>query len=283
MSTAETAEIGLVSTSALGDLAQLEPLAREIFGTGQRPRGWFARKLHREVVSPRASRLVVAPAHAPGDPAGWLGYGLLGLPPSLEGVARTAGIGLRGVARGHGWGAQLLTALMTAAHEHGRDTLEVPASLDSVGFYRRIGLREHDRHGTWLAFGRGRKEPDPPANRHAPQPWSTSPTGAIVASWLAEAWDRTPASARYRWANNQKTLNVSVEGVAHLVHRWASVGPASLAVPGLDRWLEHLPNGTPALLSNVPHSAAELARALEDAGWVCVQQSVAMRGSTRPG
>ena len=48
-------------------LPALERLARRIFGDGDRPAGWLARKLAREAVDPRLSVLALAAGPDPQD------------------------------------------------------------------------------------------------------------------------------------------------------------------------------------------------------------------------
>ncbi len=287
-----TAEVNIVPATEVADLRALEPLAREVFGAGQRAPRWFARKLHRECVCPATSRLVVRAGLPASDPKAWLGYGLVGLPPSLR-AARTAGIGLIPEARGRGLGTRLVRSLIEAATGASASALRVPAPPDRVAFYTRAGLRTRRRAHTWLAFGRGST---PPMSASAPTPWGSSSgppgpgaagqSGPDKSAWFAEAWERTPAHQRYTvdWSDALDTrhqLDVSIEGTAHLVQRWRSGANASDAVRGLETWLDALPAGTPALLHHVD-AVSSVTEHLRAAHWVVVQTTVQMQRELTP-
>ncbi len=264
-------DVRIVSAACIGDLNRLEPLVRAVFGEGRRAQGWFGRKLHRECVVPDGS-VVLTHADDPCDDAGWIGYGLLGLPPSLEGIARTAGIGLRPEVRGRGHGRRIVDALGRAAQRWGARTLRIPAPPERVRFYGRCGLYEADRVVTLLAFGRA----DAPPARRA-EDWNASTPGPRVSAWLAEAWQRTPEHIRYTWrtVDGAHRFDVSIEGRAHVVQRWTANAHAD-PLAGAEAWRAAVPIAAPALLHDVP-AVSSVTDKLETDGWVRVQTSVMMQ------
>jgi GNAT superfamily N-acetyltransferase len=189
------------------DPAVFEPLALEIFDASATPAigtrrlrdpGWFVRKLRRECVDLGRSLLVVEGDDA-NDPGAWLGYALVGVPRSLGGLARTAGIGLVPRARGRGLGGLLVRAVIRASREAGDRGLRVLAEPERVRFYRRHGLAIVDARCTWRATGVGHtssveaelKAGLELAGREA------FVAGTPVASWFVEAWERTPSEERH--------------------------------------------------------------------------------------
>ncbi len=259
--------------SEVGELARLEPLARAIFGDGDREPGWFERKLWRECVVSEHS-VVLTTSADPAERQAWIGYGLLGRPPSLGGVARTAGIGVRVPWRGVGLGRRLVEALRERARRSGADTLCVPASEQSAPFYARCGLRPGETTQTLLAFGEGESQATP-AER--PEPWDAPCPGPILSAWFREAWERTPPARRHtvRVRDGHDRFDVSMEGSAHVALRWTS---ADGDVRGPLAWLGATPRGTPALLHELPENAPTL-RPLLEQGWNVVQTTTAMCAS----
>ena len=249
-------------------MARLEPLARAVFGQGQRPQGWFARKLHRECVDGPRSQLLTRSAD-PRDPEAWVGYALLGQPPSLAPVLRTAGIGLLPSWRGRGLGQALVAALIDTARHGGAAALHIPSSVVAQPFYRRCGLRPRDSTLTLLAFGRGPASSLPP-----PEPWAHDPPGPQRSGWLREAWERTEPQQRGTWrlCEGRHRLDVSMEGSAQVAMRWTSTEPDTT---GIDAWLDRVATGAPALLHGLPERACVHAD-LEERGWTVVQRTITM-------
>jgi GNAT superfamily N-acetyltransferase len=259
-------DIHLWPVASIGDAARLEALARSVFGHGQRPDGWFTRKLHRECVVHSRS-IVVSRSRDPGDAAGWVGYGLLGRPPSLGTTARTAGIGLDAAWRGRGLGQRLVHGLITQARHDDADALLIPSSTDARLFYERCGLKPAEVTHTLLAFGRGASI-DPTV-----EPWDAATPGPMRSGWFREAWEHTDARSTARVRGGRDRFDVSFEGTAHVAMRWTSIDGSP---DGPQAWLQTVPAGTPALLHELPADAPVLRRLL-DADWTVVQTTIAMR------
>lgn len=264
-----TAEIRFVTVDSVGDPSQLEPLARAVFGEEQRPRDWFAKKLGRECVVPTRSLLLTQSLDAK-DAAAWVGYGLLGRPPSLGPLARTAGIGLIPGWRGRGLGARLVEELRSAAQQEGAQGLLIPASPGAVAFYERCGLTAHRTTHTLWASGVG----DDATPAPSPEPWDGPCPGPIRSGWFAEAWERTPPRGRHtlRLCGGTERFDVSMEGSAQLAMRWTSQDGGTA---GPSAWLRTMGSGTAALLHDLPASAPELP-ALLARGWSVAQTTVTM-------
>lgn len=262
-----TADIAVVPAAVVGDIVRLEPLARAVFGDGQRSPGWFALKLARECVIPEHSRLLTRSADAT-DPDAWVGYGLLGRPPSLGTLARTAGIGLLPGHRGQGLGKRLLDALVDSAARTGASALRVPSSPAAQGFYSRCGLQPAHTTHTLLAFGCANTP-----TLHAAERWDSPCPGPVAAAWFREGWERTPTHRRHTVRTPGNRFDVSMEGSAHVAMRWTS----EAATPDSARsWLRRVPAGTPALLHAVRAEDAVSAALVAD-GWTRVQTTVAMQ------
>jgi GNAT superfamily N-acetyltransferase len=263
----------IVEAGAVGSLARLEPLARRIFGEGDRPEGWFARKLDRECVDPSLSRLAIRDGGDLDDPGAWLGYALVGRPPSLPGTARTAGIGLVPSARGRGLGRRLCEAVQGAARSHGLHRLHVPAEAALAPFYARLGFREHRRVQTLLQFGSG-----PSTDLGAPAAWDDHGGGVVVSAWLREAWERTPAAMRGTARLRGSTFHVAREGMALACHRCV-VDPALStedAAATVDELRNLVRDGTPLIVVH-GDAVSSVTAALRARGWVAVQHGVAMQ------
>ncbi|MBV1858703.1 MAG: GNAT family N-acetyltransferase [Nannocystaceae bacterium] len=263
-----TADIRIVPVERVGDATRLEPLARAIFGEGQRPRGWFSQKLTRECVSPSRSILLTQSRDA-SDPAAWVGYGLLGRPPSLGPLARTAGIGLIPTWRRRGLGLHLLEGLQDAARDDGAQGLLIPASPGTVPFYARCGLsRHHTAHTLW-ATGTGKETVS-----GAPEPWESPCPGPLRSGWFAETWERTASRRRQtlRLRGGTERFDVSIEGNAQLAVRWTSEAGGA---DGPSAWLLAVAHGTPALLHDIDACAPELPLLLER-GWSVAQTTITM-------
>ncbi len=262
------ADIRQVPVEDVGDPTLLEPLARAVFGEGQRPPGWFARKLSRECVLPARSILLTQSTDAT-DPAAWVGYGLVGRPTSLGSVARTAGIGLVPAWRKRGLGASLVAGLQDAARDDGANGLLIPASPDAVAFYTRCGLSPHNTTHTLWATGVGET-----SVWATPESWESPCPGPARSGWFAEAWERTPQTRRHtlRLRDGADRFDVSMEGSAQLAVRWTS---SDGAAEGPRAWLRALSAGTPALLHEIPASAPELPGLLEG-GWSVAQTTISM-------
>lgn len=197
----------IVAVAEWGELRGLEGLASRIFGAGDRPRGWFERKLAREAVDARLSRVALVD----GDP---YGYVLVGSP--QMGLARTAGVGVAPQFRGRGIGNQLVEAACVGASQRGLSRIRTLAEPERVEFYRRLRFVVCRTNHSLLNFATGEHKPDAPARA-----WDD--VGACIhefSSWMQTAWDRTPTEARLTLRiTDHAVAHVSREGEAYLVHR----------------------------------------------------------------
>jgi GNAT superfamily N-acetyltransferase len=268
----------MIVAAELGDLGQLEGLARRVFGEGDRAAGWFHRKLRREHVDPRLSPVAVRADADASDPHAWLGYVLVGTPPSLGDAVRTAGTGVLPSVRGQGVGGQLLQAAARLAKGAGYRRMELLAEASVVPFYVRHGFVPVLATVTALAFGRGPVAVPAPA---PPLPWRALGVGEHEAvAWLPEAWDGTELAARHglswtitrRGGGGPVTAWLSREGIAWLVQRL--VAPLGVALPSLAaELLARLPAGAPVLLPFLPATATATVELL-DAGWNASQRGM---------
>lgn len=262
--------LAFAPAASVGDLSRLEPLARRIFGAGDRPEGWFVRKLHRECVDPELSRL----AHDgdPSRPASWLGYVLVGTPPSEHPCVRTAGTGVVPEARGRGIGSQLLADAFAAARAAGFAAVRLPAAPERVPFYRRLGFRERRTELTLLTFGRGTAPPE--TGSHAA--WAHAGEH-VFSAWLPEAWLHTPSFARSELELHGVRILLSREGRAHVAMRVAWTGDRP--IPDVTRALAeapwHVETGAPFLLHALDPTHPVTTSLLEH-GFSVVQRTIVL-------
>lgn len=264
----------IVTAAELPEVEQLEGLARRVFGEGDRAPGWFRRKLVRECVDPRLSPVAVRAGAALDDPQGWLGYVLVGAPPSRGDAVRTAGTGVHPEARGRGLGGRLLHAAAQLATAAGFGRMELWAEAAVEPFYLRHGFGRVMATVTALGFARG--APPHPALL-PPPPWrALDPGEHEVVAWLPEAWTGTERSSRHglSWATTEgeATAWLSREGIAWLAQR--VVAPRVATLPTLaTALLERLPTPAPVLLPQLPESAPAT-RTLWSVGFGPVQRAV---------
>lgn len=268
------AEPTFVSVAHAGGLACVEQLVHRVFGPGDRPPGWFARKCDREGVDPHASVVAIRPESDPQDAANWLGYGLVGNLPSWDTHARTSGLGLAREARGRGWGGALLQAMFSHARANGATAITIPAVPQRVGFFAKHGLQERARTTTLLAFATGhRTRPGSP-----PSPWLNASPRTTVSAWFREAWERTPLPQRYtaHVCAGSQAFDVSMEGIAHVAFRWRSdEGDPQALLAGAQAWRAGLPSGTPMLIHELP-AVSSVTAILIKHGWTQAQTTIAM-------
>jgi GNAT superfamily N-acetyltransferase len=274
----------IVPTSAIGGPARLEALAVRVFGSGDRPCGWFERKLRRERVDAELSMVAARDTAELTDPAAWLGYVLVGRPACLPGVARTAGTGVVSEAHGRGIGADLVRAVRARAGAAGLHTVRTLASAAARPFYERMGFSCVREVTTLLAFGRGRAA----EFVHGPEPWTPADvvpgqTHVEACAWLEDAWVGTEAHLRHTLSIDAGGelpgwVHLSREGLALLAHRvlvpWC--GPEEDALRAFARGLlEHVPEGRPVMIFGLDPRASATAALLAD-GWSAVQHGAVM-------
>ncbi|MBX7081041.1 MAG: GNAT family N-acetyltransferase [Nannocystaceae bacterium] len=234
--------IAITPAASLAQLAALQPVAEAIFGPGDRRRDWLARKLRRECVEPRLCRIAVAS----GDGTDRVrGYVLVGRPPSLPGLARTAGTGVLPTAQGHGVGTALLQAAAAAAADDGCSALELWGTPAREPYYRARGFEVVARVVTLRADGCGdaqhwRDGLDEPDDAEG---MSSLPHG-----YLDEAWRRTEDEHRgVLWVDRPRAwIRITREGVAFVLHRIVVQRSADAAAV-LQRVRQRLPAGAPIL------------------------------------
>lgn len=278
--TSRAVSIRLVTAAELPAPERLEQLARRVFGSGDRPAGWFCRKLRREQVDLRLSPVAVRAGARVDDPEAWLGYVLVGTPRSRGQAVRTAGTGVLPAARGAGLGGRLLEAAAELAAAAGYARVELWAEAAVVPFYRRHGFVPRLPTVTALAFARGDElHGGSEAALDPAPPWRPLAPGEREAvAWLPEAWAGSEPDARHglRWIHPEGPAMawLSREGIAWLAQR--VVAPVTVPLPRLAHaLLQRLPAPAPVLLPQLPERAPETA-ALLAAGFCAAQRAVLM-------
>ncbi|MBP7287999.1 MAG: GNAT family N-acetyltransferase [Nannocystaceae bacterium] len=235
----------IVAAHAIGGALRLQSLAEQVFGAQHRDAQWFARKLHRELVDDTLS-MVAVDGDDLDDPRAWLGYVLVGRPPSCAPAARTAGTAVIAPARGRGVATALLEAAARTCADAGLRSLQLWAEQARESFYCARGFELQMRFSTMLAFARGPAAPWP-----GPLPWRPPDEPALQLlphGFLPEAWERTPAHERATWSLTSPLARVHVarEARAFAVH---GVWLADLrdAARVLDAVLTRLPTDAPVV------------------------------------
>lgn len=189
------------------DLPALEPLARQIFGAGDRPRGWFARKLVREGVEPGLCSLAFGTGD---DPVGYL---LVGTEPGQT-TAHCAGLGVLPDWRGRGLGPALVARSVAAARHH-HTALHALTEPLRRGFYEHLGFHPLAARHTLQTTGLATRDLE--LALHPPAAWPLP--GHAVASWRAGTWSRTPKALAATLQLERGAAHLSREGRAILVQR----------------------------------------------------------------
>ncbi len=256
-------------------VSDLERLARRVFGEGDRPAAWFAQKLRRECVDMDMSVIAVENAEYRDDPESWLGYALLGVPPSLGAVARAAGVGLLPDARGRGRGADLVSHALASAHRRGRAAVRLLAQPQLVPYYEKLGFTVRRGWETWRGTGEGASNQDLPA----PGPWTIPGVQLQLSGWLAEAWSGTTNERRatlwYDLDGLEMVAHVSREGRAFLVQRLCVEHPDQ-SEAALQEIVFGLPGGAPVLITGVDPASA-ITDSLRQAGFDLAQRGFVMQ------
>ena len=266
----------IVPLTAIGRPASLVALAEAVFGVGDRRPGWFARKLLRECVDADLSHVAVTATGDPTDPQCWLGYVLVGTPPSLGSAARTAGTGVVEAARGRGIGTALLAAAATATRASGRTHLQLLSAPPRVGYYLRQHFTVVHRLVTLLRPSTGVVGAPLPG----PQPWAPSrPASRVLVQWLPEAWAHS--DSRHTLVLPHATAHVSAEGRAWLVHRLVTHSATDTrlearVIATADALLRRLPQGHPVLLPLI-EEVSRITAAWLAAGWHPIQRGTLLQ------
>jgi predicted N-acetyltransferase YhbS len=255
----ELGEVEIVPARDVGELADLKPVAETIFGPGDRPAGWFERKLSREAVDPDLS-VVATIAGRP------YGYVLVGRPYAQ--TARTAGVGVAPELRGRGIGRALLETAGKRAKSAGFSALRSLAEPERQSFYEAAGFVVRRTNHSLLNFSTG------DAREGAP-PLDWDDLGDCiheVCAWMKVAWHRTPQPSRFTLrVEDAAVAHVSVEGDAFLVQR-LTVKPQrrNEANEILTRLLASLPAPKPVLLYGC-NVVSSITQSLIGAGWSVAQ------------
>ena len=196
------------------DLTTLEPIARQIFGPGDRPPGWFARKLAREGVDPALSSL----AFGTGNEV--IGYLLVGHEPDPDEpaaplLAHCAGLGVLPPHRGHGLGPALVARSLAALQRRHAHALHALAEPPRRTFYEQLGFHPLVARHTLQTTGLGPRDLD--FSAHPPAAWELP--GPCVSRWRAGTWSRTPKHLAATLHLERGTVHLSREGRAILVQR----------------------------------------------------------------
>jgi ribosomal protein S18 acetylase RimI-like enzyme len=217
-------DVRIASAAEIGGAARLEGAWLRAFGPGDRPAGWFARKLARERVDDELSQVAIATGSDPRSPRSWLGFVLAGRLPSLGGAVRTAGTAVMPDMRRRGIGSALLHALDRAAAHAGAPSVQIVADASAILYYERLGFQRVRDVVTILLPACGEpadlKAPTPPIT---PTSWTAAPDGlgspVELAAWTPEAWEGSVDRRTIDLAAPRARALVSREGTAWLVHR----------------------------------------------------------------
>ncbi len=258
----------VVSAADVGATVRLQSLAERVFGAADRRPDWFARKLVRECIDPSVSRVAVI-GDDPEDPRSWIGYVLVGRPPSRWPLARAAGTGVVAPWRGRGVATALLEASAAACAQAGATGLEIGATRDVEGFYTARGFVLERHVTTLLAFAKGRPQELP-----GPRPWDDASLGTFeLQAYLAEAWTHSPAAERHtlQWPELRACVHVCREGRAFALHRTLIEPTFDPAIHRIfDDVLERLSAAAPVILIAIPE-VSSITASLRASGWVDIQ------------
>ena len=276
--------VRIVPLDTLPQPGRLAIVAEAVFGAGDRPEGWFARKLRRECVDTSLSPVAIDPAVDADDVRGWLGYVLVGTPPSLGDAVRTAGTGVIEAARGRGIGGALLARASYLAAAAGYGELQLLSAPERVSFYERHGLCVAQERVTLVRPSSGPREQTLPGPGPWNGPWNGPSNGPsngaapvepahVLVQWLPEAWAHTESSRRHTIALPDGFAHVSFEGRALLVHRCVAAGDPVATMQSL---LAALPGGRAVMLP-LTDRVSTITRALLEHGWHPIQAATLLR------
>lgn len=283
----------LVPLGELGSPSRIQPLVETIFGGTRKP-GWFERKLVRECVDASLSRVAVV--GDPQDPAAWIGYVLVGRPPSSWPRARAAGTGVLASHRRTGVARALLDDVAQACRVAGAHTLELWAERSLEPFYAACGFVAERRLVTLVARGRGVIDGD-----HTAGAWDEARAiGAPmieIHSWLREAWERTATDERRTLRIDElgAVMHVTSEHDAWAIHRTCIARPAvtdpgvtdpavtdpafvDVAARVFDAALDRLPHGDAVFAVALPEPSvvSSITPRLRAQGWLEAQRATVL-------
>lgn len=209
----------IVAASEVGGAARLQSLALRIFGAGDRPRGWWARKLAAGRIDDGLTRVAVQGDADPRAPRSWLGYVLAGTPTDAAPFVRTSGVGVLASARGEGVAGRLLDAVAQASAAAGHAGTEVVAAPQLRGWYARHGFTPVAERWTLQTCGTSRARPLAVAPI-APPPAELDDRRVVTGS--AEAWAAAadPTSFEDAVAGRLWLSRVGPDAAAWIVHGW---------------------------------------------------------------
>ena len=255
----------------IGGLEALSGVWDDVFG-GVRATGWFSTKLHRECVS--APRCVLAFQGGSRDAEAITGFVLAGAPPSLQGLVRTAGVGVRAHARRRGLGTLMLKELFTRARREGARAIQTVATESRVDWYLGLGYRPRRWQLHAASFGRADGLTSPTEQESSPFVVPAAQYPAQASSpWLPEAWLRTPVERRFEFHAGPGRLGISREPGGLLVH-WSEPADALLVLA--DDLRRHTPAAQRIILYGV-RDEPSVRRALDATAWTIVQRSAVLR------
>lgn len=301
-------KLELLNLTQLRDRELVQSLAERVFGSGDRPKDWFTRKLEREAIDNDMSFVAadtrgVAPQSACENPDGWYGMVLVSAPASRPGTAHCATLGVLRHLQGRGVGARLIDAAMAQARRAGLRRMEAMVEPALVAYYQSLGFTSQRVLRTMLAFGRKPMPQAEPETRTQTQtssdttidasfeattktasessgdtlppaePWCPDDLSHYVelCGWLAEAWECTPKSECNTIRGEHWCAHTSVEGKSRLVHRLLvarDIDRAKIQVTASEELLDAIPAGQPVLVYGCD---ARMTRTLNARGWVTVQ------------
>jgi GNAT superfamily N-acetyltransferase len=265
----ETVSLARLALTHPRGLAGLEPLFEETHGGGARNPGWLPIKLKRECVDLNASCVVRTVATDASEPM-WLGFALVGTPPSLAPCARMSGMGVVPLYRGRGLARRMLAHIqctLPATHYELR-CLSEPRNRN---MYTHLGFRESHNIATLLHFGAG-------SDTALRDPNDASPgSGEVISQWLDETWTHSPAASKQVWETDDGRAYLTQEGCSLLVHRFelANTSEIERGALVLDGLRLSVKQGTPVLVYGWPDDPDAL-RSVDLRGWQVAQRACVM-------
>ena len=275
----------LAANQAVDNLHDLEGIAEQIFGSSNRPKGWFHRKLQREGVDSQLSVIARQGARI-------CGYILLGRDEHLSSIAYGAGMGVVPQMRGCGLGRRLVEQAQQQVTDAGLCSIELVTTNEVDSFYHHLGFRESTQQTTLMGIARGMQICDDAVEFYSACPWDPQTEDKCyeqICGWHPHIWNRTSINGKFtiRIALNQHEvawIHLSREGSAFLIQRLlipqydVDLSRVQTIQFIADRLLAALPQDRPCLLYGCPRNNRETRIFLEH-GWQCAQNFSIMRWS----